>query len=244
MSEQNNGATPPAGTPPAAATPPAAPTANQPGTPPAGSPPAGGGDNKGGKVEISLEEYKNLQRDAARFRSRKPQGGQSREQRYSQPAGSEEGDDDPAVVQLRQENQQTKAENMRLNLTIKVRDLLASDAYKDLPSAAKRVVQNNPLALVDPRAKTVEDAILDIQEFLDDEIEASKGGTPAPATPGQPAGNQPNAVHETPPVNGGVGAPSKTDVGEESLEGKTGPARSTTALRNAMKKVGIGTGQK
>lgn len=128
---------------------------------------------------------------------------------------------------------------MRLNLTIKVRDLLASDQYKDLPAAAKRIVEKNPLALVDPRAKTVEDAIADIQDWVDEEIEAAGGShAPASATPGQPAnGQQPNnpAVHETPPVNGGGSAPSKIEAQAESLEGKTGSSRSMAALRNAFR---------
>lgn len=242
MAEQNNGATPGQGnTPPA--TPPAAPAANQPGTPPAnGTPPAGGGQ-EGGKVQIpfsSMEEYNNLVRDAARFRSRKgnstPTPTERREQRYSQPAGGES--DDPEVARLMAENQQTKAENMRLSLNLKVKELLVSDEYKDLPATAKRILEKNPLAFVDPRAKNVDDAILDIQDWIDSELDLAKagGGNTTPATPGQPAGNgQTPAVHETPPVNG-AGQPGATPSQEESVEGKTGPARSMTILRNIFKK--------
>lgn len=127
---------------------------------------------------------------------------------------------------------------MRLSLNLKVKDLLASDTYKDLPATAKRILEKNPLAFVDPRAKNVDDAILDIQDWMDNELDLAKagGGNTTPATPGQPAGNgQTPAVHETPPVNG-AGAPSQTPSQEESVEGKTGPARSTTILRNLFKK--------
>lgn len=238
MAEQNNGATP--GAPGAPATPPAAPAANQPGNPPAnGNPPAGGGKTEGGKVEVPLDEYNNLVRDASRFRSRKPatpSPTERREQRYSQPAGGDS--DDPEVARLMEENQRTKAENMRLSLNLKVKELLVSDEYKDLPATAKRILEKNPLAFVDPRAKNVDDAILDIQDWIDSELDLAKagGGNTTPATPGQPAGNgQTPAVHETPPVNG-AGQPGATPSQEESVEGKTGPARSMTILRNIFKK--------
>lgn len=243
MAEQNNGATPGQGiTPPA--TPPAAPAANQPGNPPAnGNSPASGGKTEGEKVHIpfkSMEEYNNMVRDAGRYRSRNggntPTPNERREQRYSPPASGD--NDDPEVARLMAENQQTKAENMRLSLNLKVKDLLVSDEYKDLPATAKRILEKNPLAFVDPRAKNVDDAILDIQDWIESELDLAKAssGNTTPATPGQPAGNgQTPAVHETPPVNG-VGQPGTTPSQEESTEGKTGPSRSTTILRNLFKK--------
>lgn len=237
MTEAPHGATPPAGTPPAGATPPAPPAAPPAGTPPpAGSPPGSEPKIEEGYVKVPLKQWQATERDAGRYRSRKgsaPTVAEKRDQRYSEPpAGSDP--DDPDHQKLVQDLQSTQKENMQLKLQNKVRDLLESDAYKDVPDSVKRILKRNPLSVVDNRARNLEDAVADIQDFLDDELEQSKPGTGTPAAvPGQPAATTPTSP-ETPPVNGSKPNPSAAS-GEESVEGKTGPARSVTILKNIFK---------
>lgn len=184
------------------------------------------GENDG-KVTLSTDEYKNLQRDAARYRSRKtPSPEDKRNQRYNQPppAGGESADEE--VNKLHSTIKTYEQENLQLKLNNKVRDLLEADEYKALPETAKRILKKNPMSIVDPRAKTLDDALADIQDFMDDELSFIQ-----PQKPGEK--DQP-PVNETPPVPGSVPTPPKTTP-EESTEGKTGSARSTTILKNIFK---------
>lgn len=217
------------GTPPVSpetpATLPAAPATPPAGTPPAIPPVPEGVKIEGDKVVLDLAKYRNLERDAARARSRKtPSADDRRNDRYSQPPAGD--DDDPQLAEMRTKVSQTERENMQLKLNNKVRDLLESDEYKALPDTAKRILRKNPMAVVDNRAKSFDDAVADIQDWLDEEISLAKPATP-PVTP----------TPETPPVPGAGPTPPRSDPAE-STEGKTGPERSMTILKNLMKQKG------
>lgn len=238
MADQNEAATPAAA--PAA---PATPAANTPPVvTPAGTPPGQGNNdpNGSGKIEIPVDEYKQLQRDAARARSRKNQTPPADRinDRYNKPAS--DPDDNQEVAELRNQVQTKDRELLQERLNNKVRDLLESDDYKDLPTPVKSWVRNNPIALVDPRARSLDEALADIQDRLDEARDSV--ATPTSGQQGQNGAGQPPATvptsPETPPVNGSVPAPAGARS-EESVDGKTGPARSVTVLKNLFKQAGL-----
>lgn len=240
MAEQQSGATPAQAT-PAAATPPAQPAAPNAGTPPPATPAVEGVKIEGDKVVMDLTKYKNLERDAARGRSRKsPNADERREQRYSQTPAGNGDDDDPEKQELKTKLTTTEKENLQLKLQNKVRDLLESDDYKDLSPAAKRILKKNPLAVVDPRARNLDDAIADIQDWMDEDLSTAGASsvTPQPGTPGAQGQPPKETTPETPPVNGSQPAPAGGSQ-NENLEGKTGAARSTGILKNLFKSKGI-----
>lgn len=232
MSDQNPAATPAAPVAPATpapSTPPAVPPA---GTPPVVPPGNGANPDGSGEVKIPLKEYKQLQRDAARGRSPKNQNLPSDRinDRYNQPAS--DPDDDQATAELRSQVATKDRELLQERLNNKVRDLLETNEYKDLPLPVKQWVKINPIALVDPRARSLDDALADIKDRLDEARDSVT--TPAPAAPGVTTPSAP----ETPPVNGSTPAPAGANTAE-SVDGKTGAARSVAVLKNMFKAAGI-----
>ena len=74
--------------------------------------------------------------------------------------------------------------NVKLQVKDKVRDLLDSEEYKDLSQGIRRAIGKNPLGFATPNAQSVEDAIADIQDYLDDELDRmASTKIPAACTP-------------------------------------------------------------
>lgn len=226
MSTPNNTtATPVPGQAPATATPAV--------TTPAGGNPAGAGNgsNTQDKVYVQVEktEWENTQRDAARHRSRKqPTPLERRENRYAPPAAGVVDDQDQKYLELSTENQKLARDNMQLKVTNELNDLFNKPEYKNLPESTKKLILRNPLALADERAKTHEDIIADIEDFIDDEIGKV---TTTPSAAGQPPVNNGN---DTPPPSNNPPAPineTKVDV-----TGLTGPARSIALIKGLFGK--------
>lgn len=213
----------------------------QPGTPPEGN---NGGQEENPtpedlKVEISEKELNDLKTKAGRWDKRHERKGSSQRKRSWEKDGEGDGDgsgESSEVRKAREEAEAAKNEAFGLRLKGKVDEVLSSDDYKDLSDGVKRLIKRNPSAYIDARSlesRDVEDAIMDIQDFLDGEMEhlvdRKVTGTQTPATPETPP---------TPPASGS--RPTNTPSGdEESLDGKTGQARSTTALKNLLKRSGI-----
>lgn len=192
--------------------------------------------NQDGKVLVDANEYRKLQRDAARtaglqrrvdlFMKNPPQntaGGQV--------TGDEDADKLIASANARAEAAERRS--MQLEVTNRVKDLVNSARFKDVPESTKRLILKNPSALSD--AQTLDEAILDIEDFLENEILSI--GQSHPVTP-QGQGGDP-AGHETPP-RPGSGAPSTIEADGDLVEteGLTGPERSRAVLRNIIKKAG------
>jgi hypothetical protein len=126
-----------------------------------------------------------------------------------------------------------------LEVKDKVRDLLDGDEYKDLPPAIKRAVIRNPLGFAKAGAQTVVDAVADIQDYLDDELDSAAstpahGGGQAPTgTP--PAGTPPTSGRDQTPPAGGSGPNNPKISPTDGIDGKVGSQRSTTVLQNILK---------
>lgn len=224
--DKNNPATPAQ-----AATPGQAP--NSPATPAATPAPTGdnGGQNQEGKVTISTKEFAQLQRDAARARSNDKRN--NLKLRNSPPG---DPNADPNITQAVDEaNERARdAEKKALQFQVKgqVRDLLEKDEFKNLPKSTKNLILSNPHLL--SQADNLEEAMLDIEDFIRDEV-LSVESAPA-TTPTTPApGNNPPG-HETPPAPGSGGPAPAGGTDFEDTSRLSGPAKTQAMIRNSMRK--------
>lgn len=182
-----------------------------------------------GKVTISTKEFAQLSRDAARGRS-----AQKRIQINSGklPGTIDTGNPDVNQVVKEAQDRAAEAERKALQLQVKdrVRDLLDKDEFKNLPKSTRELIMKNPAGLSE--AEDLEEALLDIEDFVRDQVIPLDLNLPGSTTP--PVTTPPGVT--TPPVtNNGTPAPAKA-VELEDLSKLTGSARSTAAIRNSMKK--------
>lgn len=216
-------------TPAPAATPGNVPQDSNP-TPVASPAPSNGasGNSQEGKVTISTKEFAQLQRDAARARSAAKRADLARG-RNPIPVVSAAGDPDAAQAIAEANARAAESERIALQSQVRsgVRDLLEKDEFKGLPKSTKELILKNPALLSE--ADNLEEAMLDIEDFVRDQV-LSLESAPA-ATPAAP---QPAGV-ETPPAGGGGPAPTKP-VGLEDTSKLTGTARSIAVLKNAVRK--------
>jgi hypothetical protein len=212
-------------------------------TPAAGSQPAGG-DKGAQTVSIPVEELNGYKMKAGRWDAHTKR---SREDRRSNRRSTPDYNADevpPALLDTLKEKDEKIEElsSTRIKLEVKdrVRDMLDGDEYKDLPPAIKRAVVRNPLGFAQAGAQTVEEAVGDIQDYLDDELDSAasrpaSGGGQQPAG-AQPAGGAPAPAGggQTPPASGS--GPSNPQFSPtEGIDGKIGTQRSTTVLQNILK---------
>jgi hypothetical protein len=198
---------------------------------------SGGAHNSEQKVEIDAKELDVLRTKAGRYDARnKPNREDRHERRQRRDIKSDEIDDPEVLDSLRQRDEQISqlsSENFTLKTKDQVRDILERDEYKDLPLALKKAVRNNPLGFINPGTKTVEDALFDIQDYLDDQLDAdvSRGGSGAPAEIKN--GEKPDGG-QIPPA-GGSGPKSPNPAGEVDVTGKSGSQRSVPILQGLLK---------
>lgn len=201
------------------------------------------------KVEIDGEELQALRRDAGRWRKTDDKGGKGnrRERAPRERAGDSKpnaDDADPELLdQLRARDQKISeltSATTKLAVKDKVRDLLESEDYKALPDAIKRAVVRNPLGFAREDSQTMDHFIEDIQDYLDDEIDAMGGqSNPAPNQAGNTASNANNQPpRQTPPASGSGPAAPGSGV-KEDIEGKVGQQRSRGVLRNLLRDRGL-----
>lgn len=223
---------------PATPAPAAAPGTHEtvPATPSAATPPAtpGSGEQPEGKVTISTKEYAQLQRDSARVRSFEKRREFQRSRNNPQPANG--NPDDPAnerISQLEAEKADSDKRALQAEIKGSVRDILDKEEFKALPQSTRDLILKNPHMLSE--ADNLEEALLDIEDFVRDQV-LKLGAAPAQPDPkGNPQSGTPKG-HETPPtVSHGV--PSQApSAGMEDTSNLRGAALSRATLRNALRK--------
>lgn len=203
------------------------------GTPAPATPGVQGNESGEGKVTIDLKEYRDLQRAKARTLSFDKRAGLRKPEANP---GTNSGDGDPELVERlnKAESDRQAAERRALQAEVKgsVRDLLDREEFKPLPESTRQLILKNPAMLSE--ADNLEEALLDIEEFVRDEV-LKMGTTPKVPTS---TPNPSPAGHETPPtVTPGSPAPSPA-AGMEDLSKLRGADRSRAAIRNAMRGAG------
>ena len=211
---------------------------------PAAVTPTGQGNQAEGTVTIPTKEYAQLQRDHARVVGFEKRASFAR----SRPASANpngEGSDDPEVLERLRTEQEARAESdrraYRAEVTLKVRDLLEKDDFKNLPASTKALILKNPAMLSE--ADNVDEALLDIEDFVREQVAGMAIPVQGTQPSGQGGGTRPSASptgHDTPPVVGGGSPAPVTGVEMEDVSKLTGPARSRAILRNSLKKAGKG----
>lgn len=180
-----------------------------------------------GKVTIPTAEFAQLQRDAARGRSAQRRNDLNRGRALPTNAdGSPNVDEAVRAAEERAEKAERSA--LQAEVRVKTRELLDKDEFKNIPKSTKDLILKNPGMITG--ASSVEEALLDIEDYVRDNVITID----MPAAPGvkpvQPAG------HSTPAVVT-PGAPAEVNAeGLEDLTKLSGPARSTAAIRNVLKK--------
>lgn len=194
-------------------------------TPPAPSTQPGQGDNEG-KVTIPLDEYRNLQRNDARYKSFERRNALKVNAGVGQKPNSEGADPDLIEELNKTAARANEAERRALQAEVKVglRDLLEKDEFKNIPKSTKDLIMKNPATLSD--AETYEEAMLDVEDFLREQV---VGLTPPPASGEQPKG------HETPSTPGASKTETPTAPNLEDPSKLTGAAKSQAMIRNAIK---------
>jgi len=214
-------------------------------TPAAGTQPSGG-DNSGVQtVVISLDEANALKRKAGRWDAYQKNSREDRRNNHRSTSDYDADNAPPALLDALKDRDikidELSSAKTKLEVKDKVRDLLDGDEYKDLTPAVKRAVVRNPLGFAKAGAQSVEEAIADIQDYLDDELDSLASGIPA-IVGGQPGGNQ-NPTGNQPAPAGGVQTPPASGSGPsnpsvsptDGTEGKTGKDRSVSVLQNILK---------
>jgi len=211
--------------------------------------PAQGGQEEQ-KTEVPLEELNKLKRDAGRWEAHQKDSRKTRRANRRQPANPNLDDNtDPETLEaLRNRDEkidELSSENFRFKIENRVRNIFDKDDYKDISSAVKRAVVKNPLGFTSNESKTVEDAIADIEDYLDDELDAisleknTQQLNPTDKVGEHMANARPdvqnvNLKDNTPPAGGSGPSSPQVNV-NEGTEGKVGPDRSAAVLTNLLK---------
>lgn len=195
---------------------------------PAASTPASG-TLPAGMVAISAEQLRNLQRDAARYESFQKRSGFKKPGAPGSAPALDPNDPAASVIsQAQAERDEANQRALRAEVRGGVADILAKPEYAALPESTKAIIRKNPSAL--SNADNLEEALLDIEDFVREEVtKIPSSGIPV-RTPSQgPAG------HET-PITPGAGGPTQTPATDlEDVSKLSGPDRSRAVLRNAIK---------
>ena len=156
-------------------------------------------------AQISQKELDELRTNAGRWQKHRKgnRGGGSKRKRSWEKEGDGDGDGSGESLELREARKEAEAarkESFSLKLERKVDQILQSDEYKDLSPAVKRIIQKNPAAYIDPRSQTMDDAVADIQDFLDEELDnlVEKKVDPAPGVSTEPTPPTPPASSSRP----------------------------------------------
>ena len=210
------------------------------GTPSPVTPPAttqGQGGQAEGTVTISTKEFAELQRAKARSLSFDKRAEFRKKNPPSRTANGEGSQGDPELVEQFRQEQEARADSdrraYRAEVTLKVRDLLDKEEFKNLPASTRALIIKNPAMLSE--ADNVDEALLDIEDFVREQVAGLS--IPVVQNSGQGGVRTANpAGHETPPaISAGAPTPPSA-IEEEDISKLSGVARSRAVLRNAMKK--------
>lgn len=218
---------------------------------PAGANPDQAGQNQDEqKTEITVKELNDLKRNSGRWEARQKLDRKTRRENRRQPAVPNPDDNtDPETLEALRDRDvkidELSSENFRYKIENKVRNIFDNEDYKNVSIAVKRAIVKNPLGFTNPESKTIEDAVADIEDYLDDELDAmsleknTQQSNPADQVGEHMANARPsvqnvNVKDNTPPAGGS--GPSSPEVNvHEGTEGKVGPDRSIAVLNNLLK---------
>lgn len=196
--------------------------------------------NQEGMVSISAKEYRDLQRAKARASSAQRREALKNKQNTTNKSVDEYNSEgvDPEVAEALSRTQSQLTETQR-DLIIersknRVTEILSREEYKDIPESTKRILRNNPSSVASVESNTIDELMLDVEDFLNDEIEK----IPVTVVKTPPQENTDPKGHETPDNVGGGGSQNTSNQGLEDISNLTGTARSRAVLRNAIKKGG------
>jgi len=188
--------------------------------------------------QLSAEELEALRAKANKWENYRKRNRQAkREERQQAKVDIDDNDPDTnQAIRIRDDKiQSLSTENFTLKTKQSVSELLDNEDYKGVPRAIKTAITKNPLGFVSPTSESVEDALYDIQDYLDDLLDDGIDNTGSiPTNPGDRVEVKIEGKEQTPPVNNSGPAPTKADE-ESNLEGKTGSARSTAILQGLLK---------
>lgn len=187
----------------------------------------GPGAQPGTQVVISAEEYAKLKRAEARTLSFERRA--EFKKKNAQPQGANGDSSDPTLLAEQQARADADRRAFKAEVTLQVRDILDKPEYKSLPASTRALILRNPGMLSD--ANSVEEAMLDIEDFVRENIEAIPVTTQKSETTPSPGNNQ---NLETPPAPGTGPAPTK-GIELEDISKLTGTARSRAVLRNKIR---------
>lgn len=206
-------------------------------TPPSSAAPNAGNDSEG-KVTISVKEFAQLQRDAARVRSAEKR--ESIQKRNANPGNLPDNLTPDATDLINREKaraDEAERKAMQAEVKNKVRDILDKDEFKNIPRSTKDLILRNPGSVTD--AEDPEVALLDVEDYLRDvagKIDVSHL-PPAPngANSVQKPQDAPN--RETPPViTPGSPAPAGSSAAEDTTNLR-GAAKTQAMVRNKLRGV-------
>lgn len=230
MSELNNTNPAPAAGPsaPAAGPAPASAPASNPNSDPSGQTK----DNK--TVSIPVEELNAFKRKAGRWDKHESDMKKGQRSNRRSPSDVSLDNADPEIletIRVRDEKiDQQNSELLRYKVREKVQDLLDNDEYKSVPDAVRKAVLKNPLGFINADSEELEHMVDDIQTYFDDILDNL-----APSNQPKTPSGAPKTEIQTPPASpSGPSSPGASPL--DGTEGKTGQARSTTVLRNLLKR--------
>lgn len=191
-------------------------------------------------TKMPLKDFNELKRKAGRFEAEHgPNRSSRREQRDAIRSKDDIVDkggenDDPGVIARDQEIRRLSTENEQLQLKNNITDIFQRDEYKDVPKYIKNMISRRPYGFVNETSKSINDKVMDIEDFLDDYLDEMA------ASGSLPTANKTVEIQKTvdekniPPANGS-GPASPNTAAEIDVRGKTGSARSTAILQNLFK---------
>lgn len=200
--------------------------------PPTIAPPAGAAPE--GKVTISTKEYADLQRAKARtlsFENRRAFNAS----RNAPPRETNGGTANEAEAAALSRADNAERRVMQLEVKDKVRELLGKPEYAVLPQSTRDLILKNPAMLSE--ADNIDEALLDIEDFVLDSISKIDSNGSIPVTVKVPDSvPRPSATpgHETPPARA-IGPSDLRADEKEDINKLTGTARSRAILRNKIR---------
>lgn len=188
---------------------------------------AGGGtNNQDGKVTLDQKEYRNLLRQDARAKAYEKRFGPKGRSPSQAAAGGEGVTVDDQVLAERTRAEQAERRALQSEVKLEIKDIVSREEYKNIPRSTIDLLLKNPGAITE--AETLEDALFDVEEWLNDQASKNPAPTQNAQVPQPPK-------HETPPVvSGGAPAPAGADQLED-VSKLHGPAKTQAMIRNAIK---------
>lgn len=188
-----------------------------------------------GKVTITTKEFAELQRAKARAMSFDKRAALSSSRNNpGRPANGEPASPEATAV-ADAEARAAQAEQRALQSEVRdnVRDLLSKPEYATLPASTRDLILKNPQMLSE--ADNLEEALLDIEDFLIDQVGKLSGdGIPVTVKNGSAPHSPGPASTETPPTAANaITTPTGGEV--EDTSKLTGSARSRAVLRNSIR---------